>query len=64
MKTSITKRLLAALSMVQISLISLASAHPGPPGHTHADDWPFGFIPLLGVMALIFFVFKLVRRQS
>ncbi len=24
------------------AMITVASAHPGPIGHTHDDEWPFG----------------------
>lgn len=27
---------------VNAALLQLAAAHPGPVGHTHGDDWPFG----------------------
>jgi len=38
--------LLMLLSM-QVILISQASAHPGPAGHTHPDEWPFEILAYL-----------------
>ena len=41
-----------------VSVISNAMAHPGPPGHTHDDDWPFKLIAVLAVMLLVAYVLK------
>jgi len=40
----------------------LVMAHPGPPGHTHSDEWPFGALAVIAVIGLIaFFVKKSAR---
>jgi hypothetical protein len=64
MKTSMNQRMLAALVTVQVFLVTVASAHPGPPGHTHADDWPFGLLPALGAVLFSLFLFKVVKKRS
>lgn len=33
------------------ALLQLAAAHPGPPGHTHGDDWPFGVVAVVVLAA-------------
>lgn len=33
-------------------LTAVANAHPGPPGHTHGDDWPFGVFITVAAVAL------------
>ncbi|MDQ8191555.1 hypothetical protein [Roseibacillus persicicus] len=42
---------------LQMALVTVASAHPGPAGHTHDDEWPFGAVALLGVAMGIVVVF-------
>ena len=40
--------------MMQAMFVATASAHPGPPGHTHGDEWPFGFLLAgLGVIVVL-----------
>jgi len=29
---------------VQVAMLAMVSAHPGPVGHTHDDEWPFGAV--------------------
>ena len=41
-----------------VSAISNAMAHPGPPGHTHDDDWPFKLIAVLAVTLLVTYLLK------
>lgn len=36
---------------VNAALLQLAAAHPGAPGHTHGDDWPFGFVAVAVIAA-------------
>ena len=45
------------------SLIGAASAHPGAPGHTHGDDWPFGIVAMVILAATtgLYGVFVKVR---
>ena len=54
----------AAFLLVKMFLMSAASAHPGPAGHTHPDEWPFEVLALLGVIIFSAFVFKFVWRKS
>lgn len=36
---------------VNAAFLQLAAAHPGPPGHTHGDDWPFGVVAVVAIAA-------------
>ena len=40
----IKAKLAGTVIAVQSVLLGSAMAHPGPPGHTHGDEWPFGMI--------------------
>lgn len=42
----------------------LASAHPGPAGHTHADDWPFGLVAGLVGAVLVMCAVRLIAKRS
>ena len=48
MKTKITTTILG----VHGALLATAAAHPGPPGHVHGDEWPFGAMVAIVVGAL------------
>ncbi|MBK1833844.1 hypothetical protein [Roseibacillus ishigakijimensis] len=48
----ISQKAVKAGLLVQAGLITVASAHPGPPGHTHGDDWPFAPIAVGFLLAL------------
>lgn len=37
------------VALALFSMVQVASAHPGPPGHTHDDEWPFGQVAILAV---------------
>lgn len=50
---SIYRKSFAVLMLLQGVLISSAAAHPGAPGHSHDDEWPFDMLPALGVGAMI-----------
>ena len=55
------------LISVQLSFVALASAHPGAPGHTHDDEWPFDLLPAIGVGVLVVaavMIFKGVKRKG
>jgi len=43
-------------------LASQVMGHPGPPGHTHGDDWPFGAAILIAV--LVGAAFFTLRKSS
>jgi len=49
MNVSPFRKALAAFTLVQGSLLSAVSAHPGAPGHTHGDEWPFDLMAAVGV---------------
>lgn len=55
---SIHNKLKLVILSIQIFLVSLASAHPGPPGHTHPDEWPFGALTLLVGLGLAVFAIR------
>ncbi|YCM42042.1 hypothetical protein V2O64_12090 [Verrucomicrobiaceae bacterium 227] len=59
-----TSKIPATFLLVQMFLLSAVSAHPGPEGHTHPDEWPFEMLALLGVMIFSAFVFKLAWKKS
>lgn len=49
------KKKLSAASWIvatNVALVQIASAHPGPPGHTHGDDWPFGVLAVIACATL------------
>ncbi len=48
----------------QLALASLAHAHPGPPGHTHPDEWPFDLLyaGLAGLGLLL--AWRLIARKG
>ena len=48
----------------QVALMSAASAQPGPPGHTHPDDWPFDLIAGLVAGALIVCAAKFIVKRG
>jgi len=48
MKTKAYKTLRLAAVLHCLSITRLM-AHPGPPGHTHDDGWPFDPIPVVSV---------------
>lgn len=50
---SICRKSFAVLLLLQAVFVSSAAAHPGTPGHTHDDEWPFDMLPALGVAAII-----------
>jgi len=61
------RKVLAVLALVQVSLLSVASAHPGAPGHTHGDDWPFDLMPAVGVGVLAgvaVCVFRMAKKKA
>lgn len=47
-----------------MALVTVASAHPGPAGHTHDDEWPFGAVALLGVAMGVVVVFGVRLAMS
>ncbi|MEM9079657.1 MAG: hypothetical protein AAGC74_03085 [Verrucomicrobiota bacterium] len=49
------KRFYQLLVLALLTMAQVASAHPGPPGHTHDDEWPFGEL-LVGFAVLTFVV--------
>ena len=51
------------ITAINASLIGVASAHPGAPGHTHGDEWPFGFaaVAFLAASAGLYGMFLKVR---
>ena len=59
-----TRKTRIAYLAAQVVLISVASAHPGPPGHPHPDDWPFDLIAGLVVGALIICAAKFIVKRS
>ena len=48
---------------VNAALVQLVTAHPGAPGHTHGDDWPFGFVAI-AVLAAGLYGLTLKIRDS
>jgi len=53
-----------ALVFLNALLTSTASAHPGPPGHTHPDEWPFEAIVVALIAGIAFVAFrKSTKRQ-
>lgn len=51
-------------SIITFALISIASAHPGPSGHTHPDEWPFEFLALGAGLGVLLLAFKLVVKNN
>jgi len=37
------------MALLFMGMVQVASAHPGPPGHSHDDEWPFGEIIVAAV---------------
>ncbi|MEJ6582128.1 MAG: hypothetical protein QNL33_20655 [Akkermansiaceae bacterium] len=58
-----THRLQSALVIASAALISNASAHPGPPGHTHLDEWPFEPFAI-AVTAILVIAVKIMRKKD
>lgn len=58
------KKIQVTFLLIQMFLMSAASGHAGPVGHTHPDEWPFEMLALLGVIVLSAFVFRLVWKKS
>ncbi|MGJ8697337.1 MAG: hypothetical protein ACSHYF_13550 [Verrucomicrobiaceae bacterium] len=52
------------LLTVTTALIAKASAHPGPAGHTHPDEWPFEPVALLASLITVLLIARLVLRRS
>jgi hypothetical protein len=50
---SMKRNILMAMATVQGFLVTSAMAHPGPPGHTHSDDWPFGPLSFVVLGAIL-----------
>jgi len=44
--------------------MSVASAHPGPAGHTHPDEWPFEMLVLFWGAILAVGLFKLAWKKG
>ena len=59
-----TRKTRMAFLAAQVALISVASARPGPPGHTHPDDWPFDLIAGLVAGALIVCAAKFIVKRG
>lgn len=59
----IKAKLAGTVIAVQSVLLGSVMAHPGPPGHTHGDEWPFGMIAL-GVAALGLVIATGIVRQK
>lgn len=55
------KKSLNLIGLFTLFLTGVASAHPGPVGHTHGDDWPFGVAILIAVLIGSFFMKKKLR---
>ena len=49
MKTKIISTVIG----IQGALLATAAAHPGPPGHVHGDEWPFGAMVTSVVAVLV-----------
>jgi len=58
------KKLTLVTTVILSTFTQNASAHPGPPGHTHGDEWPFGaaVIIALAVYAIYNFVKKFKQQ--
>lgn len=51
-------------STITVTLISIASAHPGPAGHTHPDEWPFEpFVVAACVIATLWLARLVIRKN-
>ena len=60
---NMTTKTTGSIFAISASLIGAASAHPGAPGHTHGDDWPFGVVAvaIIAASAGLYGVFLKVR---
>ncbi|NNC87836.1 MAG: hypothetical protein HKN82_05175 [Akkermansiaceae bacterium] len=47
------RNILTVAMTVHGVLVTSAMAHPGPPGHTHDDEWPFGPLALVALAILV-----------
>ena len=56
-------RTAALVVTMNAGLMGVASAHPGAPGHSHGDEWPFGVIvaAVLAVSAGVYGGFLKIR---
>ncbi|MDB9741526.1 hypothetical protein OAB00_01590 [Akkermansiaceae bacterium] len=51
----ITNKFAALSALVTLISSGIASAHPGPAGHVHGDDWPFGLaLVLVAIISAVF----------
>lgn len=51
-------------SIISLALISIASAHPGPAGHTHPDEWPFEpFVVAACIIATLWLAQLVIRKN-
>ena len=51
-------------ALASIALTTTAASHPGPPGHTHSDEWPFELIALIATVIALLFLARLMTRKS
>ena len=47
-----------------IALLAHASAHPGPVGHTHDDDWPFDLLLIIAAIAAVVCLMKKLTAKK
>lgn len=59
-----TLKKLRIFAGVSIALIANLAAHPGPPGHTHGDEWPFAVLPTLAVLAVLLYFLKVSPKRD
>ena len=57
----ITIKSASILALVTFIFSNVANAHPGPVGHTHGDDWPFGLS--LALILTIFVLLICLRKK-
>ncbi|MFT6179737.1 MAG: hypothetical protein ACJAQT_002447 [Akkermansiaceae bacterium] len=63
MNTS-SSRIFSLLMALSVLLTSISSAHPGPEGHTHPDEWPFEMLAYLMLALGAAWVCRLMWKKN
>ncbi len=63
MNTS-TSRISSLLMALSVLLTSISSAHPGPEGHTHPDEWPFEMLTYLMLILVVGWFCRFMWKKS
>ena len=57
-------RMILVLLSLQAMLLSQASAHPGPEGHTHPDEWPFEMLAYVAMGLGLGWIFRRMWKKN